>query len=318
MSASDPADDIATFAARVRAELADLPSPEKETLLEDLEQHLAEITAEGAGSLEEQLGPPEQYARELRAAYTSGQPPVDPVSPSLARSLQEAARLTASNWYREIRAFLPSLRPAWWVLRGYLVVLILAAFVDLGGGSDLGPLPSPFSKHGIAQILATGFAIWLSVRLGRRRGPLPQLGRVLVVSANVFVVLVAMFVLGNMRTLSGVSFDSTASQQPPFAAAFAGGPVTNIYPYSQDGKPLTNVLLYDQDGQPLTVQRGEANTNYPLGADGKVITNAYPLTQRHANGDPVVPPRVALPPWPSTSPSASPSPSPSPSVSPTR
>jgi hypothetical protein len=103
---------------------------------------------------------------------------------------------------------------------------------------------------------------------------------------------------------------TASTEQPLYNAAFAAGPTTNIYPYSQDGKPLTNILLYDQDGQPITVQQSEAQTSYPAGADGKVITNAYPLTQRHLNGDPVVAPRVAFPPWPTPSATASPSPSP--------
>lgn len=317
MSASDPADEIATYAARVRAELADLPSPEKETLLEDLEQHLAEVTAEGEGSLEERLGPPDQYARELRAAYTAGQPRVNGSNPDVSRQLQAAiARLTGSSWYQEIRAFLPSLRPAWWVLRAYLLVLILTAAVS--PGYNLGPLPSPFTKHGLAEILASGVAIWLSVRLGRRQRPLPQPARAAAAAANVLVALVAVLILAHMGTFPWTFVGTASSGQPTFGSAFADGPVTNIYPYSLDGKALTNVLLYDQDGQPVTVQQGEANTNYPVGADGKVITNAYPLTQRHANGDPVVAPRVAFPPWPTPIPSQSPSASASPSVSPTR
>jgi len=128
-------------------------------------------------------------------------------------------------------------------------------------------------------------------------------------------------VLGNMHSFTYSELIGTGTpEQQPFAAAFAAGPSTNIYPYSQDGKPLTNVLLYDQDGRPVTVQQSEAQTSYPIGADGKAITNAYPLTQRHMNGDPVVAPRVAFPPWPTPSPSAPPSPGPSasPNPSPTR
>ena len=117
-----------------------------------------------------------------------------------------------------------------------------------------------------------------------------------------------------MRSFAYSELMGTAGpQQTTFANVFAAGQVTNIYPYSQDGKPLTNVLLYDQDGRPITVEQSEAQTIYPTGADGKAITNAYPLTQRHGNGDPVVAPRVAFPPWPAPSPSPSASPSPTPS-----
>lgn len=227
---------------------------------------------------------------------------------------QAKQRLTGSTWYQQIRAFLPSLRPAWWVLRAYFAVLIVTAV--LSPGYNLGPLPNLSTLHGLAEIVATGFAIWLSVRLGRRQRPFPRPARIAVVSANVLVAFIAVLILANMGRFPYSVVSTDLTQMP--STVYADGAVTNIYPYSQDGKPLSNVLLYDQDGRPLGVQQGEPSTTYPMGADGKAITNAYPLTQRHQNGDPVAAPRVAFPPWPSPSPSASTSPSPSPSVSPTK
>jgi hypothetical protein len=142
---------------------------------------------------------------------------------------------------------------------------------------------------------------------------------VVAASANALIALVGTATLANMAMFPSPQVIYTgSSEQQPFAAAFAAGPTTNIYVYSQDGKPLTNVLLYDQDGRPIEVQQSEAQTTYVTGADGKAITNAYPLTQRHVNGDPVVAPRVAFPPWPAATPSPSPSPSPTPNPSPTR
>jgi hypothetical protein len=212
-------------------------------------------------------------------------------------------------------AFLPELRPAWWVLRGYLAALILSA--ALSGGYSLGPIPNPTTKHGLFQIFASVVAIWLSVRIGRRSRALPQGARFLAVSANVLIAFIAVAVLGHMHTFAYSELIGTANpEQSPFTAAFAAGPVTNIYPYSQDGKPLTNVLLFDQDGRPITVQQQEPQTTYPIGADGKPITNAYPLTQRHINGDPVPAPRVAIPPWPTLSATPSPSAATSPTASP--
>jgi hypothetical protein len=319
MASNENADDVTTYAASVRAALSDLPPDQAAVLLEDLEDHLKEVAAEGEGSLAERLGPPEQYAQELRTAYGAARVSMRRQDPAL-RDLQRArAWVTRSEWYRQVRAFLPDLRPAWWVLRGYLAALILTAAFSVGYG--LGPIPNPITKRGLAEILAMGIAIWLSVRLGRRSHDLRQGVRFLAVSANVLIALVAVGVLGQMHTFTYNYSDVVGSgtpEQAPFNAAFAAGPTTNIYPYSQDGKPLTNVLLYDQDGQPITVQQSEAQTSYPTGADGKAITNAYPLTQRHLNGDPVVAPRVAFPPWPTPSPSPSAPPSPTPNPSPTR
>jgi hypothetical protein len=100
----------------------------------------------------------------------------------------------------------------------------------------------------------------------------------------------------------------------PYSSAAAAGyypGLSNIYPYSKDGKPLKDVLLYDQNGKPLLPSQSGLMTDYPIGADGQPITNSYPLNQRHANGDPVLPPRVALPPFPANA-QSSPSPSPTP------
>jgi hypothetical protein len=314
MASNDQVSDVATYAASVRAALSDLPADQASVLLEDLEDHLREIAAEAEGPLTERLGPPEQYAKELRAAYGATQVNTRPQDPAL-RDLQRArVWVTGSEWYRQVRAFLPELRPAWWVLRGYLAALILTEAFSRGYG--LGPIPNPATKRGLAEILAMGVAIWLSVRIGRRSRNLPQGARFLAVSANVLIAFVSVAVLGNMHSFTYSELIGTGTpEQQPFAAAFAAGPSTNIYPYSQDGKPLTNVLLYDQDGRPITVQQSEAQTSYPIGADGKAITNAYPLTQRHTNGDPVVAPRVAFPPWPTPSPTPSTSATPSPSPS---
>jgi len=314
MASNDQADDVATYAASVRAALSNLPTDQSEVLLEDLEDHLREIAADAGGPLHERLGPPQQYAEDLRAAYGAAQVTTRRQDAALHDLQRALARVTGSTWYRQIRAFLPELRPAWWVLRAYLAVLILMAAVS--PGYPLGPIPDPTSKRGLVEILATGIAIWLSVRIGRRSRQLSQKALVLAYSANLLIALFAVVVLANMRSFAYSELTGTTSpQQTTFANAFAAGQVTNIYPYSQDGKPLTNVLLYDQDGRPIMVDKSEAQTSYPIGADGKAVTNAYPLTQRHLTGDPVVAPRVALPPWPSPSPSASPNPSPSPSPS---
>jgi hypothetical protein len=66
--------DVARYAAAVRAALADLEAGERESLLEDLEQHLAEVGADSDAPLATKLGAPEKYAAELRAAYGARKP----------------------------------------------------------------------------------------------------------------------------------------------------------------------------------------------------------------------------------------------------
>lgn len=316
MASNDHASDVATYAASVRAALSDLPPDQAEVLLEDLEDHLREIAAEAGGPLAERLGSPDQYAQELRAAYGAAHAN-GRRQDSAGRDLQRViAWVTESAWYREFRAFLPELRPAWWVLRAYLVVLVLTA--AFSPGYNLRPIPNPFSKRGLLEIIVAAIAIVLSVRLGRRNRPLAKGGRLLAIAANVAIALLALPVLVSMGTFPSamISYAGQSVEQP---LTKPSGLVTNIYAYSKDGKPLSDVLLYDQDGQPLMLNAtGDVKTDYPIGADGQPITNAYPLRQRHLNGEPVAGPRVAFPPWPATSPTASPTASTSPSPSPTR
>src|SRR5216683_1249634 len=105
MASNDQANDVATYAASVRAALSDLPPDQAEVLLEDLEDHLREIAAEAGGPLTERLGPPEQYAQELRTAYGAAQAATGRQDPAM-RDLQLArAWVTGSEWYRQVRAF---------------------------------------------------------------------------------------------------------------------------------------------------------------------------------------------------------------------
>ncbi|HVC77034.1 MAG TPA: hypothetical protein VND96_11045 [Candidatus Micrarchaeaceae archaeon] len=310
MPNSNQANDVARYAAAVRAALASLPDAERESLLEDLESHLAEVAGESDQSLEDRLGKPANYAAELRSAYGAANEIRN--VPSRVRYRDRFRALVSAalgtHAYSEVRAFLPELRAGWWVLRAYLLVLILAFMFR--NGLNLRPIPNPFTSSGLLQILATLLAIVISVRLGRRGMPANKGWRGAAVAVNVGIALLALPVLVSMGTGSNYyGYYAADSSDPNLSQASAGyySGFTNIYPYSKDGQPLRDVLLYDQNGQPIVPAANGLTTDVPVGADGLPIQNAYPLTQRDQNGAPVVPPRVALPPWP---------PSPSPSLTP--
>jgi hypothetical protein len=314
MPNSNQANDVARYAAAVRAALASLPDAERESLLEDLENHLAEVASEFDQSLLERLGEPASYAAELRSAYgaVSEVANVGPKRRFRDRLSTFMGAVFGTQAFREVRAFLPELRGGWWVLRAYLLVLILAfMFRD---GLNLRPIPNPFSSRGLVQILATAVAIVVSVRLGRRGMPANKGWRGAAVALNVVIALVALPVLVSMGTgydygyYAANSSDAYLSQA---SASYYSG-FTNIYPYSRDGQPLKDVLLYDQDGRPIVPAPSGVATDVPLGADGLPIPNAYPLNQQDQNGAPIVPPRVALPPWPAGQPTPSPTPTPAP------
>jgi HAAS domain-containing protein len=313
MANSNQANDVATYAAAVRTALASLPESERASLLEDLENHLAEVAGESDLSLQERLGKPEDYAAELRSAYgfASTAPNMKHGWPLRQRSSALLKAAFGTQVYRELRALLPDLLPGWWVLRAYLLVLVLAFMFR--GESNLRPIPNPFSSGGLLQILATLVAIYLSVRLGRRGLPVKGGWRGAALAVNVGIALFAFPVLVSMGTGDRYAYSYADTSDPYFSSVSAGyyAGLTNIYPYSKDGKALKDVLLYDQDGHPLIPTAGkDVVTDVPTGSDGLPIPNAYPLNQRDSNGLPVLPPRVALPPWPAAAPGASPTPTP--------
>ena len=89
-------DEITAYVEGIRAGLAGLPEATREELLEDLPEHLAEVQADGTGTLTERLGSPEAYASELRATagFVGGfpDPPPGRLAPLQGR-LVVAARL---------------------------------------------------------------------------------------------------------------------------------------------------------------------------------------------------------------------------------
>jgi len=97
-------DDVARYAAAIRAALADLPEAARAELLEDLEDHLREVLAETGGSPVERFGPPETYAAELRS------------SAGLADSPSRRSRLsTALRRSTPVRAALGGYAAAGWL-----------------------------------------------------------------------------------------------------------------------------------------------------------------------------------------------------------
>lgn len=324
------------YAAAVRAALADLPARDRDALLEDLDEHLAEVAAEPGMSLEERLGSPEAYAAELRAAY-GGRPSSG--GSSLGGRLRERmsgavrrvhTRLLVLPPYRQAAVFAPELRPAWWVLRGYAIALAVLA-----------PISAPGLIPGdIPAWVFTLAVVWGSVWLGRRgRARASRWGRVLLLGANL---VTAVLVIAAMADVPSTSSRSVAFDYGPRPQAYApgmrvesvsslGGDISNILPYAEDGTPLHNVRLYDQDGNPIMLDPG-FDQEIVIPCDGEPpIRNAYPLPLKpvERRADPTGPEATCVPatpaptdvtasPTPSAEQSGSPSPSPSPSAEPSR
>ncbi|GAB3908238.1 DUF1700 domain-containing protein [Microbispora bryophytorum] len=273
------------YAAAVREALADLPAHDRDALLEDLDEHLAEVAAEPGMSLEERLGSPEAYAAELRAAY-GGRPPGG--GSSLGGRLRERmsgavrrvhTRLLVLPPYRQAAVFAPELRPAWWVLRGYAIALAVLA-----------PISAPGLIPGdIAAWVFTLAVVWGSVWLGRRgRTGGSRWGRALLLGANLVAAVLVITAMADVPSASSrdVAFDygprpqvHTLGVQVERVSSL-GGDVSNIFPYAEDGTPLRNVRLYDQDGNPIMLEHGFGQ-ELAIPCDGEPpMRNAYPLPLR--------------------------------------
>lgn len=310
-------DDVAGYAAAVRAELDDLPAAAVADLLEDLEDHLREVAAEDTGDLRERLGTPAAYAAELRAS--AGLPERDPASPttarpgrrrrSLADRLAELERRLRTQWLgREVLDFLPLLRPAWWIVRAWLLVVLLQMLTVNDGRGQIGFIPRPGDSQLLGMlllVLAIPASIWLT-----RRPPLQGRRARLFTAAQSLLGVFAVVVF-----LHGVSDDGFAGNRPIFVGngyPGAGGlsengtPITNLYVYDKDGKLLTGVYVYDQSGNPVQAapdNMGDEATQYFVDVNDTFVVNRYPqLVSRLVYGNdgsqhlvPVGPPVVQLP-----------------------
>jgi hypothetical protein len=287
--------EIARYASAVRAAFADLPGPDRELLLEDLEDHLQEVAAEAGGPLADRLGRPEAYAAELRAS--AGLPAPGALGRRRTGSwlretwgAQQAGRLwQAASTHpagRAVLEFLPELRPAWWVLRGYLAVqaaCVALSLLDANLGGLSFPIPRPFGSR-VLGLLAVAGAVAGSVALGRRGTS----RRGLVALGNAGLGLFAVLML--LELGAGEAYDDqyhpefvTTYSEPALGLRANGREITNIFPFYADGKPLQGVFLIDQDGDPVVATHNDdpnLEARLPLDGDGNEVENRYPQVQQ--------------------------------------
>ncbi|MEU5868996.1 hypothetical protein ABZ815_48075 [Nonomuraea sp. NPDC047529] len=249
------------YAQAVRDALAG--HPDRDELIEDVDDHLAEIAAESDLPLEDRLGPPAAYAEELVAAYGGR-----PQSRQRRRprpgvwAARAHAELLRHKPYRSFAAFLPELRPGWWVLRGYLLAMLLLAITARGGVVPRNP----------AEWALVAAAVWVSVWFGRARG-----GRLVALLATGVNVLAGLALLAGMAAASDGDDQPVMMSAPADVMLVGGGlDIYNIKPYAKDGSPLTDVYLYDQDGKPITLDPESRGYRVDRSC-GEPVLNRYPL-----------------------------------------
>jgi len=263
------ADTVAAYVREVRTELADLPMDDVDDLTGGMEADLTELARESGGDLIGRLGSPGLYAAELRAAaglperVAGNSRQLSRLKVALTHARDSFTMLTEGHpWLRSITAFLVTLRPAWWVLRGFLFAW--PVWMLLGSSRGIRP-------HSLKEYVLLLVAIVFSVQLGR--GWLRQRAglRPLLFVANTAAVFMAFMAYGAGE---GNSYTAEASSPPP-GVSLDGAQLGNIYAYDSDGKRITGVRLFAQDGRPL-----DADLSIPLDANGNpsgLDVNGNPL-----------------------------------------
>jgi hypothetical protein len=250
------------------------------------------------------LGPPEDFAAELRSAaglHPSTSPPAAGLRETIERVANDPRVVASARFLRE-------LAPIWWAVRGYVAVAALALAAGASWSRSHGAVPRiGNAKLGAAAILlavAASIALGLwSRRTTRARFPLVALNVALLAAA----VPVAIHL--SHRTQTPIAAPVVIQVEPVPGLAYNGAPIDNIYPYSRDGQLLHDVLLFTGAGTPLSLR---AKSYDPLRrilftkAGGRIF-NAFPIRYyqpgttfvlRPNAGPKVKVPRIKTPPLP--------------------
>ncbi|MDG4802876.1 hypothetical protein [Micromonospora sp. WMMD980] len=284
--------EITNYVDRVRAALVDLPPALRDELTEDLPEHLAEVAAEGDGTLVDRLGAPEAYAAELRSAAGVG----EGRRPVRFHRLAEVRERTVTQLrlmdsqlgpvlgHERVTDFLRPLRPAWWLVRGWLAALLLAAIVD--GSSGLVPRVNGNSSAGLLLLLG---AIVVSMWWGRRSAGLTGWRRQLHQIATAALLLFSFAVLAEVDQRADTDVYSNYEQT---SVDHRLDRIEDVFVYDQQGRLVRDAQLFDQNGVPIRL--GWPNC---MDSSGNVPAprNAYPYCAMRAPfGAPAVPPAPAL------------------------
>ncbi|MEV4272266.1 HAAS signaling domain-containing protein [Micromonospora aurantiaca (nom. illeg.)] len=309
--------EITDYVDRVRAALADLPPAVRDELTEDLPEHLAEVAAEGEGALVDRLGTPEAYAAELRAAAGAGEGRRPARFHRLAEARDQAAtqirlldrQLGPVLGHETVSDFLRPLRPAWWLVRGWLAALLISVMVD-GGRPGLLPRPNDNASAGLLLLIGAVVAsLWLGRRSAGFTGWPRRLHRLGTAALLLFGFAVLVDVDRNASSDVYSGYEQTSVDR-------RYDRIEDVFVYDQQGRLIRDAQLFDQNGVPIRL--GWPNC---LDASGAVPAprNAYPYCPELAPFGAPASPSIAPPapaPTGSATPTAPAMPAPSTSASP--
>ncbi|MBF5028256.1 HAAS signaling domain-containing protein [Micromonospora chalcea] len=284
--------EITDYVDRVRAALVDLPPGVRDELTEDLPEHLAEVAAEGEGALVDRLGTPEAYAAELRAAAGAGEGRRPARFHRLAEAREQAAtqlrlldrQLGPVLGHETVSDFLRPLRPAWWLVRGWLAALIVAWMVD--GRSGLVPRLDGNSSMGMLLLIG---AIVASMWWGRRSAGITGWRRQLHQIATAALLLFSIAVLAQVDERADTDVYGSYEQT---SVDHRYERIEDVFVYDQQGRLIRDARLFDQNGVPITL--GWPSCMADTGAVPE-MRNTYPYCPERAPFGPPVSPSIAPP-----------------------
>lgn len=309
---------IDDYVAAVASHLSGLPADERAEMLEDLREHLNEVSRENPDQpLVDAVGTPTAYAKDLLSS--AGVTPTASSSPTVFDKVSNRIEAVFNSlpFASYLRGLVPVLQPFWWVLRAYIASAVaLSIFGFVFGAGDFLPVPNSVG----ALILVTVLTIAvLPLSISVNKWDYGNGGRLLVRAANVFLGAVLFLAL-----LAGSSSDTQYIYENSGSSVVysngggqcladsSGRVITNLYAYDPTGALLNSVLLYDQSGRPIdnlcpdqNDQGLELKTEYAKDANGAPIYNVFPRVQSEAKTDavtgntlpdqPVVPPAIVTP-----------------------
>jgi len=303
---TDVQPEVRAFVERVRANLGDLDEEVRDELAGGLEADIADLVAE-RGS--EALPDPQAYADELRASaglparaqHRLRKPTVSLRKPGRTWAetvdgwLDSAgARWRAfagSEWRRPLWEGLVLLRPAWWLLRAWVVVVTVDLLTGPAEKPDLIP---QFGVPLLGPAILTAMAV-LSIQVGRgvwwpgSAAPGSTRARLVLLAVNAATLVLAPAMVGRAAD-DQVVYSYYASPTPMRDGLVSGGHVVkNVYAFDASGRPIQGVQLFDQNGDPLAVNPGNAFGRagrhgwwvaYPWMNGTKELWNVFPLPIR--------------------------------------
>ena len=269
----------------IELELADLPADERAELLEDLATHFSEFESED--DLVSTLGDPAAYARELRdAAGLTVTPLLDTHVALVDRARANIAAVRRSAWWRAVAGFLPELRPAWWVLRAWLIVAAIAEGPPGSGGLDF-PFPR-VADNALVGLAALMIVVPVSVMLGlrARRGQHKGLNVALTLFGALFFAVLPASADNDPRQSTWINSVATTTSPSPVTTVKSGQAGTDalwLYDDAGNGYRVTRVRstpegrIEIQALCPIGVMNGTTHATL-LRPDGSAIVCIAPLT----------------------------------------